>query len=66
MKEIKKIRKELEAQGWRIENRKGGHAMAFPPDRSQPPVVLPSSPSDARWQKNLLAQLRRSGFKWKE
>lgn len=66
MKDIKRIRKALEAQGWRIEHRKGGHYMAYPPDKSLPPVLLPSTPSGPRWRQNLLAQLRRSGFVWKE
>lgn len=66
MKDIKRIRKELEAQGWQIKDRKGGHAMAYPPDKSKQPVLLPSTPSGPRWRENLLAQLRRSGFVWKE
>lgn len=64
-KEINQIRKALVAQGWRIEARKGGHDMAYPPDPAKRPVPLPSTPSGARWLPNLLAQLRRSGFIWK-
>lgn len=64
MNEMKAIRKALAAQGWRIEPRKGGHDMAYPPDRSKPGVALPGTPSGPRWHKNLIAQLRRSGFVW--
>lgn len=63
VKELKKIKKELERQGWRIE-RRAKHGMAFPPDKSKPPVVLPSTPGGGRWLQNLIAQLRRSGFQW--
>jgi predicted RNA binding protein YcfA (HicA-like mRNA interferase family) len=62
--DIKKIRKALDQQGWRIEDRKGGHAMAYPPDQTKPAVVLPGTPGGGRWLQNLVAQLRRSGFIW--
>lgn len=59
----KRIRKALEAQGWRIrEGRK--HLLAFPPDPELPAVTLPSTPSDHRAWKNAIATLRRSGFQW--
>lgn len=63
-REMKSIRKALESQGWRIEARKGGHDMAYPPDRTRPGVALPGTPGGARWLPNLVAQLRRSGFVW--
>jgi hypothetical protein len=62
--DIKAIRKALIDQGWRIEARKGGHDMAFPPDKSKAPVSLPGTPGGGRWLQNLIAQLRRSGFVW--
>lgn len=62
--DIKQIRKALIAQGWRIEARKGGHDMAFPPDKSKSAVALPGTPGGGRWMQNLIAQLRRSGFVW--
>ena len=63
--DLKAIRKALVAQGWTI--RPGGkHDMAYPPDKTKPAVVLPSTPSGGRRRQNLLAQLRRSGFRWEE
>jgi hypothetical protein len=62
--DIKRIRKALIDQGWRIEERKGGHDMAYPPDRSKPGVAMPGTPGGGRWLQNLIAQLRRSGFIW--
>jgi len=64
MDEITAIRKALIAQGWRIEARKGGHDMAFPPDKTKSAVTLPSTPGGGRAIPNLIAQLRRSGFIW--
>lgn len=65
-KDIDRIRKALREQGWRIEARKGGHDMAYPPDRTARPVPLPSTPGGGRWMPNLIAQLRRSGFIWED
>jgi predicted RNA binding protein YcfA (HicA-like mRNA interferase family) len=62
--EMKAIRKALIAQGWRIEPRKGGHDVAWPPDRTKRQVPLPSTPGGGRWRANLIADLRRSGFEW--
>lgn len=61
--DIKRIRKALIEQGWRIES-KGGYDQAYPPDPSKPRVKLPSTPGGGRWMPNLIAQLRRSGFVW--
>lgn len=63
--DIKQIRQALIAQGWRIEARKGGHDMAYPPDPSKRAVPLPGTPGQGRWRENLIATLRRSGFVWK-
>ena len=63
-RDIDRIRRELVRQGWRIEARKGGHDLAFPPDPSKPPVTLSGTPSGSRWLPNLIAELRRSGFRW--
>jgi hypothetical protein len=63
--DLKTIRKALIAQGWTI--RTGTkHDVAYPPDKSKSAVVLPSTPGGGRWRENLLAQLRRSGFRWED
>jgi len=63
--DLNAIRKALAAQGWTIRaGRK--HDMAYPPDKTKPAVVLPSTPGGGRWRENLLAQLRRSGFRWEQ
>jgi hypothetical protein len=59
-KEVQRIVKELERQGWRI-IQGGKHQKAFPPDRDKPMVTIPNTPSDHRSLRNLIAQLRRSG-----
>jgi predicted RNA binding protein YcfA (HicA-like mRNA interferase family) len=59
-KDIRKIVKQLEAQGWRIEQG-SRHLKAFPPDKSQGMVVIPGTPSDHRSIRNLIAELRRKG-----
>lgn len=51
-------------QGWRVEHRKGGHYMAFPADKTQPPVAFAATPSDHRAIKNTISQMRRSGLIW--
>lgn len=59
-KDLSNLLRRLRKQGWRIEQGRK-HIKCYPADRSQPFVVLPSSPSDGRWLKNATAQLRRSG-----
>jgi hypothetical protein len=61
--DIKAIRSALIAQGWRLVEG-GGHTKAYPPDITKPMVVLPGTPGGGRWRQNLIAQLRRSGFRW--
>lgn len=60
-KRVKSLIKALEGQGWRCkESRKG--FMCYPPDVNQTPVAIHKTPSDSRWYKNTLSQLRRRGF----
>lgn len=61
-KELRKLIKELEMQGFRVED-KGTKIMIFPPDPSQPIVGTHKTPSDHRAWKNFMADLRRVGFK---
>ena len=59
-KEIVKLIKELERQGWRVE-RGSKHFIAYSPDTSVRPITIPGTPSDHRSLKNLRAELRRGG-----
>lgn len=59
-KEITKILRALEQQGWRIQ-RGSKHYKAYPPNKNIPPVTIPSTPGGGRWRQNLISQLRRAG-----
>lgn len=59
-KEVKELRRKLEAQGWRLEDR-GSTVMAFSPD-GVTVVSIHKTPSDWRAMKNTIARLRRGGF----
>lgn len=59
-KDLRKIVKRLEKQGWRVEHGKT-HTKLFPPDKTKPIVVVPNTPSDHRSLRNSIAQIRRSG-----
>jgi len=61
-KELKKLFRELENQGWRIKRRTNG-VMAFPPDKTQSPVMIHLTTSDHRAWANMLTELRRRGYK---
>jgi predicted RNA binding protein YcfA (HicA-like mRNA interferase family) len=61
-KDMKRLRKTAEQQGWRVEDTRGGHVKFLPPDTAQPAVVAAGTPSDHRAWRNLLASLRRSGL----
>lgn len=64
-KDVRKLKRRLVQQGWEVRRRtkNSKHEVAFPPDRSKPAVTIPGTPGDRRSYANLLAQLRRSGFK---
>jgi predicted RNA binding protein YcfA (HicA-like mRNA interferase family) len=63
-KELKDIVKTAEMQGWRVENTKKGHLTFFAPDGINM-LTTGGTPSEHRAIANLLASLRRYGFKWK-
>jgi hypothetical protein len=60
----KDLRKAAREQGWEIGQTSKGHTRWVPPDKTKPIVVGSGTPGDQRAIKNLLAQLRRSGFIW--
>lgn len=61
--ELKEILRALRDQGWRVDD-VGRRYKAYPPDTHLPMVIIPKTPSGNRWKENLLAQLRRSGFRY--
>lgn len=61
-KDLKKLRKQLEEQGARIEEKKNGW-MIYPPNPAGTPVMIHLTASDHRAIKNATALLRRSGFR---
>jgi hypothetical protein len=63
-KELKEITREAERQGWRVGATKKGHPQFFAPD-GENIVTGSGTPSDHRSIDNLVARLRRYGFKWK-
>jgi predicted RNA binding protein YcfA (HicA-like mRNA interferase family) len=65
-KEIKALIKDLEAQGWRVVLARSGHYKAYPPDKGQDMVTMPSTPSDHRSMRNTMRDLRHSGYKEKK
>lgn len=60
--DFKQLLARLREQGWRVEKRKK-HYMAFPPDRSESPVRLVTTPSSSRTRKNEVAALKRKGYR---
>ena len=57
-KDINRLLDRLEGQGWAVSNTKSGHIKV---ERGGKTVILPTSPSDHRSWKNLIAELRRAG-----
>lgn len=60
--DAKKLRRDLERKGWRVEKRKE-YWLLFPPDRSTTPARMSGTPSSQRTWSNLLADLKRKGYK---
>jgi len=60
--DLKKIRRRAEDQGWRVEKRKE-YWLFFPPDRGLPPCKMAGTPSSSRSLANLLACLKKKGYK---
>jgi hypothetical protein len=63
-KEVRKIVREAERQGFRVRPTKKGWII-YGRHEGQGCVVLHRTPSDQRGLKNSIADLRRLGFRWK-
>ena len=59
MTDLKQILRELRAQGWRVEMRKGSHWKLAPPNGG-PIVFCSSTPSDWRAIHHIRADCRRA------
>ena len=60
-KEVKQLLAQIESwQGWRIEEKAKGW-MVYPPDKTLSGVMIHGSPSDHRWLKNTMSELRKRG-----
>lgn len=60
----KKVTREAERQGWRIERGRKGQFKLIPPDPARQIVFVHATPSDHRAIKNAIAEMRRQGFRW--
>jgi hypothetical protein len=61
-KDLKKIAKALEAQGFEVEVTKRGHMLVYRDGRHI--ATFSGTPSDWRSMKNSLSDARRAGFDW--
>jgi hypothetical protein len=61
-KDLKEIARAAENQGWRIVRRRGGHLAFYAPDGKHI-VHSSATPSDYRATANLVAELRKHGFR---
>jgi hypothetical protein len=58
---VKDLIRQIQAwEGWRVEVTKSGW-VAYPPSKAHRPIHIHKTPSDHRWHKNIVADLRRAG-----
>ncbi len=60
-KEIRRLVKALQSQGWRVEETKKGHFLAYAPN-GVGLVTIPGTPSDHRSLRNTVSELRKHGY----
>ena len=61
--ELRKVRKEAAAQGWRVVEVTNGW-MLYPQDPTQSPVLVHKTESDQRAIRNTISRMRQRGFIW--
>lgn len=62
-KEINKLIREAQKQGWRVKDKKKGYMLLAPDGEHS--VMVHKTPSDHRWLDNTVTLMRQYGFKWK-
>lgn len=62
-KDFKKLLKEAERQGWRVEEG-GKNYVLWPPDRTQSMVTVAKTASDVRALQNTIGRMKQRGFSW--
>jgi hypothetical protein len=62
-KEIVKIVRKAQKQGWRVEKASSSHILFYPPNIEDGIVTMSSSPSSFRNHKNILSLLKAKGLK---
>lgn len=61
-KEVAALIDVLKGQGWRVTRAKrASKYLLWSPDGEGRPIPVHETPSDARWRRNLVGQLRRAG-----
>lgn len=60
-KEVRELVEEAKRQGWRCEGLASGHWKCLAPD-GVGIVWIAGTPSDHRWKRNTVAQMKRHGF----
>ena len=62
--DLREIERAARAQGFTVGRTNRGHLKFTPADPTKQIVIASGTPSDHRALKNLIAELRRQGFKW--
>jgi len=62
-KDINKIVKLAQKQGWEVVKTNGSHIIFYPPNARDGLVTMPSTPSSTRNFKNVLSLLKSKGLK---
>lgn len=62
-KDIMKIVRQAQKQGWRVEKASNSHVLFYPPNVDDGFVTVSSSPSSFRNHRNVLSLLKAKGLK---
>lgn len=62
-KEVKELVRAAKRQGWRVKRTTKGYLLFDPTGECM--ELLHMTPSNPRWRRHSLSQMRQYGFKWK-